>query len=245
MTDPYASVAEYYDIMIDWPARLARERPFFTALFAERPVHRVLDIGCGTGHHARLFAELGARVAGLDPSAPMIARARALTAGDNPAFVEGDFHAIAAHGKFDLITVLGNTLAYVRDACDLVSTLKKIRYSLAPGGRLCVQGVNYDSLLVERDRWLPLVQRRVGEREFIFQREYRILGLRAEFMLISLVRDGTWQQSVERSIHFPLTRSTLEHGLQAAGYTEVHVFGDFAHAPYELSSSSSLLTVAG
>ena len=86
MTDPFASVAEHYDIMIDWPARLAAERPFFAWLFQQAQVRRVLDIGCGTGHHARVMAEMGAEVLGIDPSQPMIERAQTLTGGDNPAF---------------------------------------------------------------------------------------------------------------------------------------------------------------
>ena len=47
MADPYASVAENYDVMVDWGARLARERPFFAVLFREWRVAR-----CATGHHS-------------------------------------------------------------------------------------------------------------------------------------------------------------------------------------------------
>jgi SAM-dependent methyltransferase len=36
----------------------------------------VLDAGCGEGLHSRMFARLGARVTGIDASAPMIAMAR-------------------------------------------------------------------------------------------------------------------------------------------------------------------------
>ena len=96
MNDPYATLAQHYDIMVDWAARLARERPFFARLLREHGIRSVLDVGCGAGHHARMFADLGASALGLDPSEPMIARARALTLGDHPCFVLGGFAEIPA-----------------------------------------------------------------------------------------------------------------------------------------------------
>ncbi len=45
-------------------------------LLAARPGERILDLGCGTGHHAAQIAETGAEVIGIDASEPMIARAR-------------------------------------------------------------------------------------------------------------------------------------------------------------------------
>jgi ubiquinone/menaquinone biosynthesis C-methylase UbiE len=40
---------------------------------------RVLEVGCGTGHWLRLLSEEGIRVAGLDASIGMLARAQAQT----------------------------------------------------------------------------------------------------------------------------------------------------------------------
>ncbi len=40
------------------------------------PLHRVLDVGCGNGYIAGLFARKGARVVGVDPSASGIEAAR-------------------------------------------------------------------------------------------------------------------------------------------------------------------------
>jgi len=51
--------------------RLARD-------FAARlPGRRLIDVGCGPGHHARVFAEWGYEVVGIDASAAMIEVARA------------------------------------------------------------------------------------------------------------------------------------------------------------------------
>jgi ubiquinone/menaquinone biosynthesis C-methylase UbiE len=50
--------------------RLARE------FAAQVPGRRLLDVGCGPGHHAHLFADWGYEVVGIDASAAMIELAR-------------------------------------------------------------------------------------------------------------------------------------------------------------------------
>jgi SAM-dependent methyltransferase len=46
---------ELYDALVDWSKRLAREEPFFRAVFEQVAARRVLDAACGTGRHAALF----------------------------------------------------------------------------------------------------------------------------------------------------------------------------------------------
>jgi len=74
------------------------------------PGERALDAGCGTGNYTYLLAGLGLRVAGLDVSEGMLARARSKCTGtgasgrDCPEFVAGDFHALPfTAGSFDLV----------------------------------------------------------------------------------------------------------------------------------------------
>jgi ubiquinone/menaquinone biosynthesis C-methylase UbiE len=56
----------YPSTLVDWIASMA----------SLRTRAHVLDVGCGTGISARMFAERGFRVVGIDPNAPMLARAR-------------------------------------------------------------------------------------------------------------------------------------------------------------------------
>jgi SAM-dependent methyltransferase len=246
MTDPYASVAENYDIMVDWPARLARERPFFESLFADNGVKRVLDVGCGTGHHARLFAELDTDVVGLDPSGPMIEHARALTPGDNPRFLQGGFAEIPSlYQQFDFIAVLGNTLAHVENAPGLAAALSNMRGALAPDGLLCIQLINYDSLLSEKSRWLPVLNRQAGDREFLFLREHRYADRKAEFTIITLICEaGKWTQQIERDSHLPLVSDVLQPALKCTGFAQVTLLGSYAGEPFDPPSSPSLIALA-
>jgi ubiquinone/menaquinone biosynthesis C-methylase UbiE len=113
-------------------------RPYAEALIDRaRPIgpsDRVLDLGCGTGIVARLLRErLGgaARISGVDVSAPMIAKARALA--PELDWHEGNAMALPfADGAFDLV-VCQQMLQFVPDPAVALREVKRV---LAPGGRL-------------------------------------------------------------------------------------------------------------
>jgi trans-aconitate 2-methyltransferase len=114
-----------------------RLRPFedLLALVEPRPGMRVVDLGCGTGEptrraHERLHAR---ETIGLDSSAAMLERARALEGG-GLSFRQGDLGAFAEPG-FDL--VLSN--AAVHWVPDHESLLARLASCLAPGGQLAIQ----------------------------------------------------------------------------------------------------------
>ncbi len=244
--DTYAVVADSYDIMIDWPERIARERPFFEALFRQTTIWQVLDVGAATGHHSRLFAELGAKVIGLDPSASMLQRARALTPGVNPFFVEGGFESIPRlKHQFDLITVLGNTLAHARDLPRLQQAAQAMYDALAPAGQLCLQVINYDKLLATGSHWMPPLSRHVDDHDYLFLREHRVVKDHVEFTLITVTHDSEWRQHVERCLHLPLPRRLLETTLQQAGFTRLECYGDYQCTPFDPDTAGALIVVAG
>ncbi len=246
MIDRYAAIADTYDIMIDWTARIARERPFFARFFQQANVWRVLDVGSATGHHSRLFAELGAKVIGLDASPVMVRRARELTPGVNPHFVEGEFTTIPQlKRQFDLITVLGNTLAHLHDKDDLRQALQAMYDALSPAGHLCLQLINYDKLLETGSCRLPLLQRQVEGRDYLFLREHRLLDTYAEFTINILVRNGDWHQQIERSEHLPITSSLLEAVMKEVGFSEVTLYGDYERTPFNPADSGALIAVGG
>ncbi len=117
--EAFLRYARYYDL-------LNREKDYAgEAQFADRllrpagtPARTLLDIGCGTGGHAREFARLGWRVTGIDLSTPMIEIAQAKTAADMAV----EFVAAAAD-EFDL----GQTFAAA------VSLFHVVSYQSGPG----------------------------------------------------------------------------------------------------------------
>ena len=61
-----------YDNSIDWETRLLREMPLLLESIPDVPAPRVLDIACGSGHHAAALATYGCRVVGVDVSQAML-----------------------------------------------------------------------------------------------------------------------------------------------------------------------------
>jgi SAM-dependent methyltransferase len=93
------------------------------------PGTRLLDIGCGTGVAAEEASRRGARVSGIDASAPSIELARErVPSGD---FVAGEMEALPhADGSFDVVTSF-NAFQY---AADPVNALREARRVARPGG---------------------------------------------------------------------------------------------------------------
>ncbi len=140
----FAAIAPRYDLINDvqsgglhrwWKRRVV-------GLAGVRPGEEALDLCCGTGDVALALAARGARVTGLDFSAPMLAvaagRARRRAAGGRAGevrWVEGDALATPFEdGSFDVIT-----MAYgLRNLASFEGGVAECWRLLRPGGRVLV-----------------------------------------------------------------------------------------------------------
>lgn len=105
----------------------------------------VLDVGCGDGAYALEAARAGARVVGVDASAPTVAAARAAAAPASlpVAFQEGAAEQLPFGGKrFDLVLAV-TALCFMADPAVAVAEMARV---LRPGGRL---------VLGDLGRWSP------------------------------------------------------------------------------------------
>jgi len=109
------------------------------------PSERVLDVGCGGGHVAVRIVDAfpTLQVVGIDPSAPMIAKAqrRAATRA-RLSFVEAAAEALPFEdGRFDVVVSVGS----LKHWTDRRLGLRECARVLAPGGRLLVIEADRDS----------------------------------------------------------------------------------------------------
>ncbi|MBA2541291.1 MAG: class I SAM-dependent methyltransferase [Deltaproteobacteria bacterium] len=135
--DGYAKWADSYDAYSNGLIRI--EEPIVRRLLGDVSGKRVLDAGCGTGRHTVWLAQHGAQVTGVDPSAAMLARARAKTGELENAtwpgvsFIEGTF-ATLPEGPFDVV-LDALVLEHLPEVASPIAAMARV---LVSGGRLVV-----------------------------------------------------------------------------------------------------------
>ncbi len=127
---------------------VVRQRAEVLALLAPRPGERVLDVGSGPGFLVASLADAVGRrgaVRGLDPSPPMNAVARELTAGRQWVRIdEGDALSLPyPDATFDVV-VSTQVYEYV---ADVPAALAQVRRVLRPTGRVLVLDTDWDSVV--------------------------------------------------------------------------------------------------
>jgi malonyl-CoA O-methyltransferase len=100
----------------------------------------VLDLGCGTGRHARWLAEAGAAVTAVDFSEGMLAEARKKPGAEGIRFVLHDLSQPLpfTDGEFDRV-VSGLVLEHLHD---LDGFFREARRVLRPGGRAIISAMH-------------------------------------------------------------------------------------------------------
>lgn len=143
MNAVFDAYAAYYDLLYR-DKDYAGEVAWLHGLISRHaPATRsILELGCGTGAHAVHLARLGYAVHGLDLSAPMLDRARALAAtlpGDVAArlgFEQADIRHWRGPGTFDAVLSLFHVFSYQVSDADVRAAFRTAATHLRAGGIL-------------------------------------------------------------------------------------------------------------
>jgi SAM-dependent methyltransferase len=93
----------------------------------------ILDIGCGTGRHLRLFKDAGYTVFGIDLSESMLFEARK-TLNQEENLICDSASNFNFHIKFDVVISLFHVMSYQIETEELESVFKNIKKHLADNG---------------------------------------------------------------------------------------------------------------
>jgi len=136
----FTESAELYDLIYssfkDYRAEAAQIAALLRSL--HRDCHTLLDVGCGTGEHARLLASLhGFSVDGLDVSPDFLRIARA----KHPAgrFFEADMSNFQLPDRYDAILCLFSSIGYLTTLDRVTQALRCFRKHLEPDGVVVVE----------------------------------------------------------------------------------------------------------
>lgn len=124
----------------------------YIAMVDEFGVRSVLDVGCGTGTLACALADRGVDVIGVDPAAASLEVARTKPRADRVRWILGDATSLP-EGAVDLACLTGNAAQVFLTDDSWLATLRGIRRSLRPSGRLVFE--TRDPADRAWERWSP------------------------------------------------------------------------------------------
>lgn len=245
----YDDLSNNYDEMVNWDSRIKRELPFLQELIGNREGLRILDVACGTGGHALALAQLGHKVVGVDISEGMIqeARKKATNLNVEAEFLVGGFVELTEilTDQFDIILCLGNSLPHLTEDETLKTGLGNFYSLLKPGGYLLLQNRNFDKVLLEQERFMPLSQKVREEREILFLRFYDYHEDLLAFNMVTMIKEqGKWQMTTKTTLLKPLTHAYLTGILGKVGFSNIKAFGSYGKEEFSPEKSGDLIILA-
>jgi SAM-dependent methyltransferase len=133
----YTLLAPHYDKLFgsysrhikDWLVRFVRT--------SDPKPQSILDLACGSGRAALVFARLVKDVQAVDLSPAFVreVRARAKAKGLKVDAYTGDMRSFTARRPVDLVTCLFDSINHLPDRRDLLPTFRSVHAALKPGGR--------------------------------------------------------------------------------------------------------------
>lgn len=198
---------------------------------------KLLDLGCGAGRHAALFARVGFEVFGIDISNNLLKLARkdSEEKGIYLSLMRADLRSIPLKAGFDLVTNLFTTFGYFHSTEENFSIFQSAFELLNRGGVFVFDYLNP----VHLSRNLVSESREEFEGLLLLQKR-EISGRRVR-------KHITLQNGEERYNYFEDVRlyydEELKNGLTAAGFTIIRLYGDYAGASFEREKSPRFIAI--
>jgi SAM-dependent methyltransferase len=247
-TDSFFHSAHWYDLSINWSARLGREIPLLREVFGPPGERGLLDAGCGTGRQTAELARQGYRATGLDADDTMlsIARQHAKESGAAVEFVAGTYDELPdrAPGPFDGIYCLGNALAACADREVTRRAVGNFAAVLRPGGRLFVQVLNFPPMRSER----PCVR---GPRvvthdgvEYVSTRVFQFVGDVAEVTNVTHYKQERWRCHSHCGRLYPIAPDEMDAWCGESGLRIDERLAGYDRSPFKPDGLTDLIVVA-
>lgn len=230
----YETLTPYYDQI--FPAN-PKQLHFLSTTFAKKG--RLLDVGAGTGNMAAALVEQGFTVLAAEPERLMAKQImKKAEKSDKLTVSTLPMQQIEDVGEaFDGIYCVGNTLVHLNDMAEIQDFLHTAYSQLNDHGKLVIQIVNYEKVLLHQDFKFPVMTRET----FQFERSYALADDKVLFTT-TLTADG---ERLSNTIPlYPVTAEQLRPVLHSCGFASVETYGNFDAEPYSSAASPALIIVA-
>lgn len=236
MSTFYTSIAKYYDYI--FPTGKA-QIDFIQEVIGQGPKN-ILDVACGSGGYAKHFSDLGHQVVAIDLDEQMIK-------GLKTKVPELESHVMNMHDidslnqHFDVIYCIGNSLVHLDHLQEIKQFLMKCYEQLNEGGTLVLQIVNYDRILDQKVKELPMIKNETLGLTFerfyhYFEKQHKI-----DFKTILTVDE---QRLENHQVLFPLRSDELRKSLKQSGFSKLTMYGSFKKDPYIPHESFACIVIA-
>ncbi len=243
--DPYAALVRYYDAET---SGTIHDLPAYAAL-AERFGGPVLDVGCGTGRVALALAEKKLKIAGIDSSPAMLARAQAKAIeqkvdASRVSFHQADVTRFDLPDRFALAVFAYNGFMHLLEQKQQIAALERIAAHLRPGGGLAIDLPNPVEMFRVEDTPTLVLERIFDDPdsgEQVMQQSVASVNRATQMMSITWVYDRLGHEGTVNRHVIPLTlRYTLASEMRLlarqAGLSQVELCGDYDFSPYDEDS---------
>lgn len=184
---------------------------------------KILEIGSGTGRHARAFADLGFSVTAVEPSEPMLKRA---TPHDQVSYLLGDGGSIRINEEFDVVLALFHVVSYQSSLSKVSDFFETASHHLKTGG------------IFGFDVWYsPAVMSLRPERRILTK----------ENAQLRVTREATPSEDVQNSrvdVCYTYTVEEINSG-EVNSFEEIHAMRHFTQGEIQLLADSHGFTIVG
>jgi 2-polyprenyl-3-methyl-5-hydroxy-6-metoxy-1,4-benzoquinol methylase len=215
----------------------------FYKLLAQRHAGAILELACGSGQLAVPIAAQGIPVVGLDNAPEMltVARQRALAAGVDVDFVEGDMREFDLGRRFSMIFIARNSMLHLSEPNEFAALFSAVRRHLAPDGILAFDIFKPNLQLLARQsatrvQVMQVASPRHGEITVEGTGDYDSVSQvnRATWFISTPVQRDAWVVPLHLRSIFPQELLVL---LAANGFRLTRRDGDYSGGPFANESN--------
>lgn len=225
----FASVYDHLMEDFDYPAWAEYYLELLNRAGAGRP-RAICECGCGTGSMSVELARAGARVTGVDLSAPMLEQAadKARRGGVSIPFVCQDMCDLKLHRPVDAILCPCDGVNYLLDEKRLAAFFNRAFEHLKPGGALAFDVSTPRKLFALADA--PCYEDREGLTYlWVSRRRGELIDMELTFFLRR--GGGLYERFDEAQVQRAHTMDELGCALEKAGFCDIAFYGDRTFAP--------------